>query len=49
MREIRKYKVIQIPKTVYNLPVYLENNKDKINYSVYEHNNWFVGSEAIES
>lgn len=28
-----------------NLPVYLENNKDKINYSVYR----FVGSETIIS
>ncbi len=48
-KELKKYKDIDIPKTVCNLPVYLENNKDKINYSTYEHNGWFVGSGAIES
>ena len=26
-----------------------EHNKDKIDYSRYEHNGWFVGSGAIES
>ena len=31
------------------MPTYLENNKDKINYSLYERNCWFVGSGAIES
>lgn len=49
IKELKKYKDINIPKTICNLPVYLENNKDKINYSLYEHNNWFVGSGAIES
>ena len=48
-KELKKYKDISIPKTVCNLPVYLENNKDKIDYSTYEHNGWFVGSGAIES
>ncbi len=48
-KELQKYKSIDIPKTVCNLPVYLENNKDKIDYSTYEHNGWFVGSGAIES
>ena len=48
-KELEKYKNIQVPKTVCNLPVYLENNRDKINYSKYEHNGWFVGSGAIES
>ncbi len=48
-KELQKYKNIDIPKTVCNLPVYLENNKDKIDYSTYEHNGWFVGSGAIES
>lgn len=48
-KELNKYKDIDIPKTICNLPVYLENNKDKINYSLYEHNGWFVGSGAIES
>ena len=28
---------------------YLKNNKDKIDYSTYEHKGWFVGSGAIES
>ena len=27
----------------------VENNKNKIDYSTYEHNGWFVGSGAIES
>ena len=49
VKELNKYKDISIPKTICNLPVYLENNKDKINYSRYEHNGWFVGSGAIES
>lgn len=49
IKELNKYKDIELPKTVCNLPVYLENNKDKINYSLYEHNGWFVGSGAIES
>lgn len=48
-KELKKYKDIQLPKTVCNLPVYLENNKDKIDYSTYERNGWFVGSGAIES
>lgn len=49
VKELNKYKNISIPKTTCNLPVYLENNKDKINYSKYEHSSWFVGSGAIES
>ena len=48
-KELNKYKDITIPTGVCNLPIYLENNKDKINYSMYEHNGWFVGSGAIES
>ena len=48
-KELKKYKEIQLPKTICNLPVYLENNKDKIDYSTYEKNGWFVGSGAIES
>lgn len=49
IKELNKYKDIVLPKTIFNLSVYLENNKDKINYSLYEHNGWFVGSSAIES
>jgi hypothetical protein len=49
VKELNKYRDISIPRTICNLPVYLENNKDKINYSKYEHNGWFVGSGAIES
>lgn len=49
VKELKKYNDIPIPKTVCNLPVYLENNKDKIHYATYEHNGWFVGSGAIES
>lgn len=48
-KELKKYAKRDIPTTVCNLPTYIENNKDKINYSTYEHNNWFVGSGAIES
>lgn len=48
-KELKKFKDIEIPKTICNLPVYLENNKDKIDYSTYERNGWFVGSGAIES
>lgn len=48
-KELKKYEKIDIPANICNLPTYIENNKDKINYSTYEHNNWFVGSGAIES
>lgn len=48
-KELKKYKDSKIPKTICNLPVYLEHNKDKIDYSRYERNGWFVGSGAIES
>ena len=48
-KELKKYKDIKIPSTVCNLPIYLKNNKDKIDYSTYERNGWFVGSGAIES
>lgn len=48
-KELKKYKDIELPTTVCNLPVYLENNKDKIDYSTYERNGWFIGSGAIES
>lgn len=49
VKELKKYKDIKIPQTICNLPIYLEHNKDKISYSKYEHNGWFVGSGAIES
>lgn len=49
VKELKKYKDIKVPKTVCNLPIYLEHNKEKIDYSKYEHNGWFVGSGAIES
>ena len=48
-KEFKKYKHLEIPSTICNLPIYLENNKDKVNYTTYEHNGWFVGSGAIES
>lgn len=48
-KEFKKYKDIQIPTAVCNLPIYIEHNKDKIDYSTYEKNGWFVGSGAIES
>ena len=48
-KELKKYSKVKIPTSVCNLPTYIENNKDKIDYSTYEHNNWFVGSGAIES
>lgn len=48
-KELRKYKDIEIPKTICNLPTYFENNKGKIDYSTYEKNGWSVGSGAIES
>jgi len=48
-KELKKYKDKELPSTICNLPIYLEHNKDKIDYSRYEHNGWFVGSGAIES
>lgn len=49
VKELNKYQNINIPKTICNLPIYLENNKNKIDYSSYEHKGWFIGSGAIES
>jgi hypothetical protein len=49
VKELKKYRDIVVPTTTCNLPIYLEHNKDKIDYSRYEHNGWFVGSGAIES
>ena len=49
VKKLKEYKDIKLPKTICNLPIYLEHNKDKIDYSRYEHNGWFVGSGAIES
>lgn len=49
VKELKKYKEIKLPQTICNLPVYLKHNKDKIDYSTYEHNGWFIGSGAIES
>ena len=49
VKELQKYKDIKIPTTICNLPVYLENNKDKIDYSRYEKEGLFVGSGVIES
>ena len=48
-KELKKYQHIKIPSSVCNLPVYLENNKNKIDYATYESNGWFIGSGAIES
>ena len=48
-KELKKYKDVKLPPTVCNLPIYLEHNKDKIDYTRYEHNGWFIGSGAIES
>lgn len=49
VKKLNKYQNINIPKTICNLPIYLENNKNKIDYSSYEHKGWFIGSGAIES
>ena len=49
VKELNKYQDINIPKTICNLPIYLENNKNKIDYSSYEQKGWFIGSGAIES
>ena len=49
VKELQKYKDIKIPTTICNLPVYLKNNKDKIDYSRYEKEGLFVGSGVIES
>ena len=48
VKKLKEYKDIKLPKTICNLPIYLEHNKDKIDYSRYEHNGWFIGSRAIE-
>ena len=38
-----------LPAGTINLKTYIANNRDKINYSLYADNGWFVGSGAIES
>jgi len=37
------------PDSTFSLTTYIQNNIDKINYSYYERQGWFVGSGAIES
>ena len=39
----------KLPAGIVNLKTYIANNRDKINYSEYKENDWFVGSGAIES
>ena len=39
----------KLPSGIVNLKTYISNNRDKINYSAYRKNGWFVGSGAIES
>jgi len=39
----------KMPVGIVNLPVYIENNRDKMNYKLYKEKNFFVGSGAIES
>jgi len=39
----------KLPAGVVNLSTYIENNRDKINYSDYKDKGFFVGSGAIES
>lgn len=48
-KELKKYQDIKLPSGVVNLATYLENNKNKMDYRLYESNGWFVGSGAIES
>ena len=48
-KELKKYQDIKLPSGVVNLATYIENNKNKMDYRLYESNGWFVGSGAIES
>ncbi len=48
-KELKKYQDIKLPTGVVNLASYIENNKNKMDYRLYESNGWFVGSGAIES
>jgi hypothetical protein len=41
--------VDKLPDNVPNLRVYIENNRDKINYPLFRASGYFVGSGAIES
>ncbi len=48
-KELKKYQDIKLPSGVVNLATYIKNNKNKMDYRLYEKNGWFVGSGAIES
>ena len=38
-----------LPESVPNLKIYIENNRNRINYPIYRACGYFVGSGAIES
>ncbi len=40
VKELKKYENTKIPPGICNLLAYLEHNKDKIDYSNYERNDW---------
>lgn len=48
-KELKKYQDVKLPSGVVNLVSYIENNKSKMDYRLYESKGWFVGSGAIES
>ena len=49
LEDLKQYKRRRIPSNVVNLPKYIEDNKDAIDYPTYKNNGYVVGSGAIES
>jgi len=46
---LKQYQGRTLPKGTVNLPIYVNNNIDKINYDEYGEKGYYVGSGAIES
>ncbi|WP_094550627.1 hypothetical protein [Petroclostridium xylanilyticum] len=46
---MNKVKIENLPDNVVNLPVYMENNRERIRYKTFKEKGYYIGSEAIES
>lgn len=49
LKELEPYKNIKLKEGIVNLPEYIYNNRDSINYPEYKKRDLFIGSGAIES
>ena len=49
IKMVEKSKVGQLPDTIVNLPIYMKNNRERINYKTYKQKDYYIGSGPIES